>query len=696
MALLLGNVEEATVTNELARRVQDRLISARLGVASSLFTALRAKHVPTAQHCLRVALRCSSLAQVLQLDAQALDDLEIAALLHDIGKISVPDHVLSKPGPLTTDESQLMDRQRTCGLEILSASVSSPSILNIVRYSAHSYDGRQPADGGLSGDDLPLGARILAIADAFDAMTTDHVYRPALPRERALAELFVHAGTQFDPQLVREFAKLSARTEANINASVSQRWARQLSADCANALWQLRQPLFAGVSGPTADALFQQRLLDAMHDGVVFIDSRQRIVLWNRGAERLTGISPESVYEKTWSCEILGLRDKEGNPLPAEHCPVTRVINTGVQTMRRFCINTLTKDRVFVDMHIIPVIDGDNRCCGATLLMHDVSSETSLEERVQDLHEQATTDPLTGVSNRAEFDRVHAEMVSHSLAQGTTCSIIICDIDRFKQVNDLYGHQAGDEVLVNFAGTLQRFRRRGDLVARYGGEEFVMLCAECDNASAARLAEQIRHELAATPQTALAQKCITASFGVTEVQPGDTPETMLRRADRALYQAKDTGRNRVVQLGTGYQAQAAVERRGWFHWLRRKPVDALVERTLMASVPMNVLAEKIKGFIADHNAEIHNIEENYIVLSIDGKDIGPQRRRSDRPVNLAVELRLSESKGRADRQLVTKTIIQVSIRPLRNRDRRGAGSSQAAQILASLKSYLVAQEYVGH
>ena len=165
--------------------------------------------------------------------------------------------------------------------------------------------------------------------------------------------------------------------------------------------------------------------------------------------------------------------------------------------------------------------------------MHDASSETSLEQRCQSLYEKATKDPLTQVANRAEFDRVHAMFVAAHQQQQVPCSLLMCDLDRFKLVNDTYGHQAGDEAIKCLASLLKSSCRPGDLVARYGGEEFVLLCADCDNAAAARRAEQIRKALSQIPQPKMDGRSVTVSFGVTEIQPGDTPETMLRRADRA-------------------------------------------------------------------------------------------------------------------------------------------------------------------
>ena len=210
---------------------------------------------------------------------------------------------------------------------------------------------------------------------------------------------------------------------------------------------------------------------------------------------------------------------------------------------------------VAVDSHVIPVIGGEGDTQGAILMLHDASSEISLEQRCQSLADKASRDPLTQVANRAEFDRVHAMFVTAHQQQQVPCSLLMCDLDRFKSVNDTYGHQAGDEAIKSLASLLKGECHPGDLVARYGGEEFVMLLADCDNTTASRRADQVRLALAQVAQPRMNGKTITVSFGVTEIQPGDTAETMLRRADRALLIAKENGRNQVVQLGSGFDAK---------------------------------------------------------------------------------------------------------------------------------------------
>ena len=229
-----------------------------------------------------------------------------------------------------------------------------------------------------------------------------------------------------------------------------------------------------------------------------------------------------------------------------------------MQWIRRFVVAGRGGREVSVNAHAVPVVGSDAIIHGLTLLLHDVSPEISLEQRCRSLHELATKDPLTQVANRAEFDRVHELFVAAHRESNRPCALIMADIDRFKKINDTYGHQAGDAVIQSFARLLQNACHPGDLVARYGGEEFVMLCADCDNTTAARRAEETRLQLSEFRQAALDGNSASASFGVTEIQPGDTTETMLRRADRALMMSKQTGRNRVTQLGSGGDGAKAI------------------------------------------------------------------------------------------------------------------------------------------
>ncbi len=174
---------------------------------TSLHAALAYRDADTALHSQRVAEMSVSLARGL-MPIGDLYILEIAALLHDIGKIGVPDSVLLHPGKLSQDQWKVMEAHARMGVEIVESSFSSPTLSDIVRYHHYRYDGTHAPPGGPVGKDIPLGARIVCIVDAFDAMVSNRIYRPGRPAEEAFAELRRCAGTQFDPELVERFTNL--------------------------------------------------------------------------------------------------------------------------------------------------------------------------------------------------------------------------------------------------------------------------------------------------------------------------------------------------------------------------------------------------------------------------------------------------------------------------------------------------------
>lgn len=701
---LLAQLREATAAPTalppvVGAQIDNQLVAVRLGIASALFAALQCRNAATAGHALRVALTCSAWSVRMNLPAAERDAIEVAALLHDIGVIGVPDQILLKPGSLDADETARMIESRRMSLEILRPCCPVAEVLSLVEHVSAWFNGNGPTASG-RGAAIPRGARMIAIAEAYDAMITDRVYRPALSQEQALVELFHCAGTQFDPDLIRHFAEYHLYDQQPLHREVAARWLQTLDPQLVESYWHLNCVPSPRPAAPV-ESHFQGKLLDNMYDAVVFIDTALAIVGWNHGAERLTGITANSIRQRAWQSALLGMCDEKGRPVQESDCPVRGAIQSGVQSLRRMTIAGRGGRPVAVDLHAIPVAGEDNTLLGAVLLLHDASSETSLEQRCQSLYEKATKDPLTQVANRAEFDRVQKTFIAAHQQQQVPCAMIMCDIDRFKLVNDNFGHQAGDDAIKSLAALLKSSCRPGDLVARYGGEEFVMLCADCDNATAARRAEQIRKALSQMPQPKLDGRAITASFGVTEIQPGDNPETMLRRADRALLMAKAKGRNQVIQLGSGAATAASegeptVAKKRRSFWSRRPDpeTETVLQQDLITPVPIKMAVDKLRGFVADHQAKIVTIEGNSVRLEIcDGQE-GWLRRRTDRSVEFYLDLVFEEEKLCKDGQRhegVTRTRIHTSLRPKKNRNRRQDElEQQARRVLASFRSYLMA------
>jgi diguanylate cyclase (GGDEF)-like protein/putative nucleotidyltransferase with HDIG domain len=179
-------------------------------VIADLVSVLGSKDPATREHSERCAAYTGELARELGLSEMEADALRLASLLHDVGKISVPDHVLQKPGPLEHHERERMSRHPVDGADMLThARAASPAIA-VIRHHHEHWDGSGYPDG-LTGEQIPLAARILLVTDAFDAMTHDRPYRLAMPVEDAVAELQRCAGTQFDPRVVSAFVRVIER-----------------------------------------------------------------------------------------------------------------------------------------------------------------------------------------------------------------------------------------------------------------------------------------------------------------------------------------------------------------------------------------------------------------------------------------------------------------------------------------------------
>lgn len=692
LAELDGWGKESTVARrlELSDDDHDRLAQARLGVAGSLFLALKHKDPGTARRSLRVALGCSAWSLWMEQDAGFREQLELAALVHDVGKIGVPDRVLLKPGPLNTEEAGLMNRHRDFGLEILQGSCAATEVLVTVRDAHLWYDGSNHPQGS-SGEAIPLGARMLSVAIAYEAMMADQVFRRPLTPERALLEIYRNAGRQFDPTLVRRFTEFHQADRRRFEEEVARGWLRPMLGEWTQSPWQRLASTDVATSG-SLETLMHRRLVEQMLGAVIAIDLGRRITEWNPGAERLTGINATAVVEREWAPSVVSMRDNEGRRIADENCPLIYCLQSRTAWHKRLMLEGRSGDPKTVDAHGIPVLAPDGSPQGALLLMHDVTQQLSLEERCHDLHEMVTKDPLTGLANRAEFDRKLESFAADHATRESVCALVICDIDRFKQVNDTYGHQAGDAVIQSFAQVIAAHARQQDVAARYGGEEFVLLCEDCDNASAAERADAMRAAFAAIAQTSLGGANITASFGVTALQAGDTAATLLRRADRALLMAKDSGRNQVVQLGTGANAR---EPNSLGRWLLGKYTgrEQMILQAMVSAVPLQVVLEKLRGFIADHRAEVVSVQGFKVVLRVGDDQATPERRVTDRPVNFEMEVDLEEERDglRGHDGTFMCTRVRVGIFPVAGRDRRRTDALERARhLLVSLRAYLMA------
>jgi putative nucleotidyltransferase with HDIG domain len=180
---------------------------ALLDTITALAHAIEAKDNYTINHCERITFRAVALAQTLALPQQEIENIRLGSILHDVGKIGIPDAILNKPGKLTSEEYEIIKQHAAIGARIVQSVGALQEVAPIVRHHQERYDGTGYPDG-LAGEDIPIGARIIAVVDAYGAMTEDRVYRKALGHHAAIAELRRCAGTQFDPVIVDAFIRL--------------------------------------------------------------------------------------------------------------------------------------------------------------------------------------------------------------------------------------------------------------------------------------------------------------------------------------------------------------------------------------------------------------------------------------------------------------------------------------------------------
>ncbi len=670
--------------------VAERLVRARLGPYAGLYYALRAKHPPAAAHCLRVAIGCSKWGAFCNLPSNQRDIVELAGLLHDIGKIGIPDRVLQKPEALSQQEQSSMAMTLEIGIEMLAAVGASRELLEVIAQARLPY---------ANSSRLQL-ASMLKIVDAYDAMTTAQVFRAALSREHAVSELCKTAGTQFDPDLVRNFAELVFQPRPELEQEVAKRWLMELSPE-ANSNFSGMVSTGTRAVDKMIDSLFHHRLLESLPEAAIYLDSQGKILSWNRAAETLSGRAASAALHCSWSPNMIGLTNDDGSPITLTTCPLQQSLKTSSKHSVSMKLTHAGGKTIQVELSAIPLFTSTRALAGFVILIRDESRESDLVKRVQTLHTIATQDPLTKVANRAELNRRLEEFVVEHSATGSAGSVIMCDIDFFKRINDNYSHQAGDEALITFAALLRESARKEDLVARYGGEEFVILCEGCDMGSAHARAEQLRKNIEQTPIPALEGKTMTSSFGVTELQPGDDADTLLARADRALMTAKETGRNRVVQLGAGSSwnraeksiapsSEVEAKRSSWLSWFTGNN-EAIEVREFLSAVPFDVAVQKLEGFVGDHRAEVLSTKENEVSIRV----MGGQGRRGEHRIAMILNVQFQDVKFCTARTKVyqNRTKFNVSIHPVKPRDRRQTViAGQAHQIMLSFQAYIVGQE----
>jgi len=634
----------------------------RLSLLGRMLAAIRFRDDMIFFHSRRVTIISVGISQRLGWSPEETHHLELAALLHDFGKVGVPDHILQKPGRLNADERELIRTAHDVAEILLQASRFSERTLEIFRDS-QSMSGDE---GGQLG--RHLGARILCAADAFDSLTHDQAHRRALTRVQAIEHLQNTEGAKFDRNVVAALQRWLASQDSHQldDAEEVEQALRDNNSIDPDAMSQASSlcHLFSHLT-----------LLESLYDAYYLVDSELRIVVWSRGAEKMFDKKRSAVLGTTWSRSIVDYSAKGLND---------SVVNLAIQRLRPFMVTAQVKTKqgeLEAEVQAIPFWDERSAFRGACEIIHRKNSSRRGTERYQELQMAATRDALTGLANRAEMESRLDRIYQESQVPGASpFSAIFLDIDHFKNINDENSHQVGDQVLVDVSHLIEDELYSGELVARYGGEEFVVVCPETLLADAVLRADRLRRAIISATPGGLK---ITASFGVAQLEGEDTVDSLLRRADAAMFDAKRSGRNRTCQriLKEGSQEVTMKPEP------KAKTNSFEMTAAFQTTVASNLVFHKLAGFVDSNKAKVWDVQADSFQMSVGETTLfgGWGSTLAKQPIHIAVEI------GAVDRSRRTNRVeIKITITPLGRKPDAKVFEDRATRARDEIRAYCVA------
>jgi diguanylate cyclase (GGDEF)-like protein/putative nucleotidyltransferase with HDIG domain len=588
--LYLGKLEDE-------KRHVEEMADLHMRTIEALALAIEAKDQTTHDHLQRVRVYAVEVARELKIDQEGMDALQAAALLHDIGKLAIPEHIVSKPGRLTPEEFEKMKIHPLVGAEILERVRFPYPVVPIVRAHHEKFDGTgYPL--GLKGTQIPIGARILAAVDFLDALASDRQYRRALPLQEAMARLADQSGKAFDPQVVAVLQRKYVELEQLVHQRTDSLGKHKLSTEIkdkdrdedssaeptikpaagfeaqgrrqtpersflgsiaaarqeAQTLFELSQDLGASLSLDETLSVFAVKLRRSM--------PYDAIAIYVRHGDELV---PEYVNGDNFRL-FASLRIPMGQGLSGWVAQNLKPILNGNPSVEPGYLNDTSKYSTLNSALAVP-LEGLQGVVGVVALYHAekdfftsdhmrillaVSSKMALAIENAMKYEQAessaVTDYLTGLPNaRSLFLQLDREL-ARCKRDNKTLTVMVADLDRFKQINDRFGHLEGNRVLRLFAHSLKETSREYDYVARMGGDEFVVIAPGLTPEATARKAEQMRELAQQAGKDVCNEDILSLSVGnAVFPEDGTDAEKILSEADKRMYlqkQSQATQKNR--------------------------------------------------------------------------------------------------------------------------------------------------------
>ena len=556
----------------------EEIASLHLRTIEALALAIDAKDHVTHLHLRRVQVYAVEIGRELGLSKPELDALCAAALLHDIGKLAVPEHIISKPGKLTPEEFEKMKIHPLVGAEILEQVRFPYSVAPIVRAHHEKWDGTGYPDG-LKAEEIPMGARILSAVDCLDALASDRQYRRAIPLDKALEVVVSESGKSYDPLIVgilqrrchelEELSRLEPEEPAVTAGKVIAKHQTPATADevkvvTANDGVEFLESIAA--ARQEVQNLFElsQDLGKSLslHETLSVLAARlQRLVRYDAIAVyvvRGDRLAPEYVSGDDFRL-FSSLQIPMGEGISGWVAKTNKPIVNGNPSVEPGYLNDPTKFTLLRSALAVPLqgvadvigvmtlyrsekdafTQDDFRVLLALVSKVSLSIENAL--KFGQAESSATTDYLTELPNaRSLFLQLDSELARCRRKQDTL-ALLVCDLDGFKQVNDRFGHLQGNKILQLVGKRLRESCREYDYVARMGGDEFVMILTSVTQEQVSAKIEQLDLAVKMAGREALGEEIISLSIG-SAFYPDDgaNAEVLLAEADQRMYANKQT------------------------------------------------------------------------------------------------------------------------------------------------------------
>lgn len=550
------------------RHVED-VTDLHLRTIEALAIAIDAKDEVTHDHVHRVQTYATGLARVLGLSAQEIEALKAGALLHDIGKLAVPDYILNKPDKLTPAEFEKMKIHTIVGAEILSRVAFPYPVVPVVRHHHERWDGRGYPDG-LRGEQIPLTARILSVVDCFDAVREDRQYRKAMTREQAIDLIKSSSGSMYDPEVVRLFLEYLPTFEAEIkqHKQATRKPPLRLKGRTSGGLEILvNQPVFEHIRNAHREVITLYEIAQKIGGS---LDLRDMFAVFSSRLQDIVRYTTCVLYlQKPNSIEVEAVHVSGRNADRFKGASI--ILGSGItgwvvsnrQAMYNcdprldFDAAQIEPDTTYRTVIAVPLLRGDEVLGALTLYSTEIGAyepdHLRLVEAVAKLatdaianalhHKKAETnsltDPLTGIANARALRLRFEQEADRARRYGERFALLMMDIDCFKLVNDTLGHNVGDDTLRHFAGLLSSQIRSHDFLSRYAGDEFVGLV----HIGANEVREFVQRLQRAIDNSKLAGNGSGASMGISVGwacfgADGESIDELLLAADRGMYADK--------------------------------------------------------------------------------------------------------------------------------------------------------------